>query len=57
MSSQHCPGFEANKSISEITVKCPHCGQEKQLFSDELDKQTTCTGCGKSFDPAAHKVA
>ncbi|BDD88171.1 hypothetical protein [Desulfofustis limnaeus] len=57
MSNQHCPGFESNKTLQEIKVKCPKCGQEKELFSDELNKQVTCSGCGATYDPAANKVA
>ncbi len=57
MSNQHCPGFESNKTLQEIKVKCPKCGQEKELFSDELSKQVTCSGCGATYDPAANKVA
>jgi ribosomal protein S27E len=56
MSDQHCPGFEANKSITAVTVKCPECGQEKEIFSDEMDKKVTCSGCGKTFDPMENKA-
>jgi ribosomal protein S27E len=56
MTDQHCPGFEANKSITEVTVKCPECGQKKEIFSDEMDKKVTCSGCGKAFDPMQNKA-
>lgn len=56
MSDQHCPGFESNKSLSEVKVKCPDCGQEKEIFSDEVGKQVKCDGCSSTFDSAACKV-
>lgn len=51
MSDQHCPGFESNKSLNEVKVKCPKCGVTFEVFSDELDKKAKCTSCGESFDP------
>ncbi|MEJ2135622.1 MAG: hypothetical protein P8X86_10295 [Desulfofustis sp.] len=56
MSDQHCPGFEANKSLSEVTVKCPDCGKEQEIFSDELGKQVKCKECDSLFDSTACKV-
>lgn len=56
MSNQHCPGFESNKSLDEIQTKCPDCGKEKELFSDEMDKKVTCAACGTTYNPAACKV-
>lgn len=53
---QHCPGFESNKSLSAITVKCPDCGNEQEIFSDELTKQIKCSSCSSLFDAAACKV-
>jgi len=52
---QHCPGFESNKSLSEVIVKCPGCGQEIELFSDETSKQVKCSNCNLLFDPTASK--
>jgi hypothetical protein len=46
----HCPGFEANKSLSSFMCKCPNCGKEKEIFSDEFDKQHTCPGCKQPID-------
>lgn len=57
MSDQHCPGFESNKSLGEVKVKCPDCGQETEIFSDEADKKVKCSGCGTLIDPATNKVA
>jgi hypothetical protein len=30
--------------------KCPKCGQEKEIFSDEFDRPHNCSGCGESID-------
>ena len=56
MTDQHCPGFESNKTLNEIKVKCPDCGKEMEIFSDELDKKIKCSGCSTMLDPAACKV-
>jgi len=56
MTDQHCPGFESNKTLNEITIKCPDCGKEMEIFSDELDKKIKCSGCSSMLDPAACKV-
>jgi uncharacterized protein (DUF983 family) len=47
---QHCPGFEAHKSLSAFTCNCPECGEELEIFSDEFDKPHTCPSCGKPVD-------
>lgn len=54
--TDHCPGFESNKSLAEIKVKCPDCGVEFDIFSDEADKKVKCSGCATMVDPAACKV-
>ncbi len=46
----HCPGFEAHKSLSSFTCKCPTCGKEKEIFSDEFDKTHICKGCNQQID-------
>jgi len=56
MTDQHCPGFESNKSLNEVKVKCPDCGKEMEIFSDEMDKKIKCKGCSTLYDPAACKV-
>lgn len=56
MSDQHCPGFEHNKSLSEVVLKCPDCGTEQAVFSDELAHRINCNDCGRVIDPAQHKV-
>ena len=47
---QHCPGFEQFKKLKAFSCKCPGCGKEKEIFSDEFDKTHTCSGCGKALD-------
>jgi hypothetical protein len=46
----HCPGFQAHKNLSSFTCKCPNCGKEKEIFSDEFDRTHTCSGCGQEID-------
>jgi ribosomal protein S27E len=53
---QHCPGFESNKSLSEIKLKCPDCQHEFEIFSDEADKKVKCPACGSMVDPASARV-
>ncbi len=47
---QHCPGFEQAKNLKAFTCKCPNCKKEKEIFSDEFDKEHTCSGCGEKID-------
>lgn len=47
---RHCPGFEQNKAIQSFTCKCPECGEEKEIFSDEFDKKHVCKKCNKEID-------
>ena len=51
MTDEHCPGFESNKTLNEVKVKCPECGKEWEIFSDEADKKTKCSACGAVVDP------
>ena len=53
MTDQHCPGFESNKTLNEVTVKCPDCGKEIAIFSDELTKKVKCPACNCMFEPKA----
>jgi hypothetical protein len=46
----HCPGLEQFKGLSSFTCKCPECGQEKEIFSDEFNKPHICKGCSKEID-------
>lgn len=56
MSDQHCPGFESNKSLTELKIKCSECGKEWEIFSDEADKKVKCSSCGAVLDPQACKT-
>jgi hypothetical protein len=47
---QHCPGFENLRNLSSFVCKCPECGAEKEVFSDEFNKEHKCPGCGKLID-------
>jgi endogenous inhibitor of DNA gyrase (YacG/DUF329 family) len=47
---QHCPGLEDLRSLKSFTCKCPGCGKEKEIFSDEFNRPHTCKGCGKPID-------
>ena len=47
---KHCPGFEQNKHLASFICKCPACGQEVEIFSDEFDKAHTCKGCKAPID-------
>ena len=51
MTDTHCPGFESNKALSEYVLKCPDCGKEWEIFSDEVDKMAKCPSCAASVDP------
>lgn len=46
----HCPGLQANKNLSSFMCKCPNCGKEKEIFSDEFDKSHVCKGCKQPID-------
>lgn len=56
MTDTHCPGFESNKSLSEVKLKCPDCGKEFGIFSDEIDKVAKCPACSAKVDPKTCKV-
>lgn len=46
----HCPGLQDLKNLKAFTCRCPNCGKEKEIFSDEFDREHTCSGCGKLID-------
>jgi len=56
MTDTHCPGFESNKALSERVLKCPECGKEWGIFSDEVDKMAKCPSCAASVDPKTNSV-
>lgn len=45
--TMNCPGFEQFKHLQPFTCKCPNCGKEREIFSDEFDRKHICNGCGK----------
>lgn len=47
---QHCPGFEQFRNLKSFVCKCPECGEEKEIFSDEFEKTHICKRCGKAID-------
>jgi uncharacterized protein (DUF983 family) len=47
---QHCPGFQNHKHLKSFVCKCPECGEQKEIFSDEFDKVHACAKCGKPID-------
>jgi len=47
---QHCPGMQELKNLRSFVCKCPECGKEKEIFSDEFNRAHTCSGCGKPID-------
>lgn len=55
-SDQHCPGFESNKSLNEVKLKCPECSAEFEIFSDEMEKKAKCTACGIAVEPKECQV-
>ena len=47
---QHCPGFQNFKTLKSFICKCPGCGKEVEIFSDEFDKTHVCEGCNEQID-------
>jgi len=47
---RHCPGYEKFKDLSSFRCTCTNCGAEKEVFSDELDRQQKCPKCGQIID-------
>lgn len=47
---RHCPGFEQFKHLEAFVCKCPNCGKEKEIFSDEFAKKHTCKHSGEAID-------
>ncbi|MEW6351078.1 MAG: hypothetical protein AB1646_18630 [Thermodesulfobacteriota bacterium] len=47
---QHCPGFETHKELRSFMCKCPKCGGEKEIFSDEFEKTHNCPKCKEPID-------
>ncbi len=47
---QHCPGFDQFRDLKSITFKCPNCGAEVEIFSDEYDKTHVCPSCKQKIE-------
>jgi uncharacterized protein (DUF983 family) len=47
---RHCPGMERFKNLSSFVCKCPNCGREKEIFSDEFDRKHVCKQCKQEID-------
>ena len=47
---RHCPGFQQFKNLKSFLCTCNHCGQTKEIFSDEFDHPHVCAGCGMEID-------
>jgi uncharacterized protein (DUF983 family) len=55
-STQHCPGLQAHKALKSLMCKCDSCGAEKEIFSDELDRQHHCDACGAALDVSRSRI-
>lgn len=47
---QHCPGFNDLQNLKSFICKCPNCGKEKEIFSDEFNREHICSGCNEEID-------
>jgi len=47
---QHCPGYNSFKNLKSFICKCPKCGAEKEIFSDEFARPHRCSSCGEPID-------
>jgi hypothetical protein len=47
---KHCPGFEGLRNLSSFVCKCPECGKELEIFSDEFNRAHNCPRCRKPID-------
>ena len=53
----HCPGFENLRNLSSFVCRCPNCGKENEIFSDEFNRPHSCGSCGESIDFSQCTVA
>ena len=42
-----CPGSQTFSQPHPESIKCPHCGEEAEIWSDEV--KTTCPKCKKTI--------
>jgi len=47
---QHCQGFDRLKDLQSFMCKCPNCGTETEIFSDEFDRNHICRKCKQQID-------
>ncbi len=47
---QRCPGSDIQKTFKILTLTCKDCGEENEVYTDELNKQQFCTKCKKELD-------
>jgi len=47
---QHCPGFDDFKHLKSFICRCPNCGTEKEIFSDEFMRNHRCSQCHQEID-------
>lgn len=47
---KHCPGFDDFKNLKSFMCKCPECGEQIEIFSDEFDRPHVCPKCKKPID-------
>ena len=45
---KHCPGF--GQHLKSFICKCPNCGRETEIFSDEFDREHICKDCNQKID-------
>jgi uncharacterized protein (DUF983 family) len=48
--NDRCGGHGAPKSLESYNCKCPSCGKVMEFFSDEMEREQNCRGCGKKLD-------
>ena len=48
--SSHCPGFESFRNLKSFLCKCNNCGADKEIFSDEFNREHICKQCGQPID-------
>lgn len=52
----HCPGFQQFKDLKSFMCSCNHCGEVKEIFSDEFDRTHTCSKCGREIEFSQCKI-
>lgn len=46
----HCPGFETFRELASFLCRCPGCGKEVEIFSDEFNREHHCPTCKRLID-------